>query len=73
MGVVSGAALEWGGKVTGIVPFAMVKSGGEGEKVKSDIHVDLEEVGREKVRLTCYALWEAFGRNIDSGFIHCVD
>lgn len=32
MGVVSGAVLEHGGKVTGIVPYAMVISGGERDK-----------------------------------------
>jgi hypothetical protein len=36
MGVVSSAVLEHGGKVTGIVPHAMVISGGEGSKVDDD-------------------------------------
>lgn len=49
MGVVSGACLEEGGSVTGIVPFAMVAAGGEKEKAKSGIMVHLNEVGREKV------------------------
>lgn len=49
MGIVSGAALEAGGEVTGIVPFAMVAAGGEGEKTKSDIMVRLNEEGRERV------------------------
>lgn len=51
MGSVSGAALKAGGKVTGIVPFAMVASGGEQEKAASDVKVVLDEVGREKVCL----------------------
>ena len=33
MGVVSGAALEAGGKVTGIIPYAMIVAGGEKEAV----------------------------------------
>ncbi|KAJ7702206.1 hypothetical protein B0H17DRAFT_1043179 [Mycena rosella] len=48
MGVVSGAVLERGGKVTGIVPYAMVAAGGESEKVNS-VNVTLDEVGREKI------------------------
>lgn len=34
MGVVSGAALEFGGKVTGVIPYAMVASGGEKEQTE---------------------------------------
>ncbi|KAJ7722297.1 hypothetical protein DFH07DRAFT_760057 [Mycena maculata] len=49
MGVVSGAVLERGGKVTGIVPFAMVSAGGESAKVDSKVTVDLNEAGREKI------------------------
>ncbi|TFK29819.1 hypothetical protein FA15DRAFT_751971 [Coprinopsis marcescibilis] len=48
MGIVSGACLENGGKVTGIVPYAMVTAGGEGEKTQNNITVHLNEVGREK-------------------------
>jgi hypothetical protein len=32
MGVVSGTVIEHGGDVTGVVPFAMVSAGGEGDK-----------------------------------------
>ena len=32
MGTVSGAVLSGKGKVTGVVPYAMVAAGGEGEK-----------------------------------------
>ncbi|KXN85492.1 putative cytokinin riboside 5'-monophosphate phosphoribohydrolase LOGL7 [Leucoagaricus sp. SymC.cos] len=50
MGVVSGAMLEHGGKVTGIVPHAMVLGEGSkvinGEEVKG---VELNETGREAV------------------------
>jgi hypothetical protein len=51
MGVVSGAVLEHGGKVTGILPYAMVKSGGERVKVDGeDVRaVDPNEKGREAV------------------------
>ncbi|KAF9001882.1 hypothetical protein BDQ17DRAFT_1170490, partial [Cyathus striatus] len=49
MGVVSEAALQGKGKVTGIVPYAMVAAGGEKEKVEAGgaIHVLLDEEGRE--------------------------
>ncbi|KAH6918706.1 hypothetical protein BKA70DRAFT_1416685 [Coprinopsis sp. MPI-PUGE-AT-0042] len=49
MGVVSGAALEHGGRVIGVVPYAMVAAGGEGEKADSGIMVKLNEAGRDKV------------------------
>ncbi|KAJ7915541.1 hypothetical protein B0H13DRAFT_2000153 [Mycena leptocephala] len=49
MGVVSGAVLEHGGKVTGIVPYAMTIAGGESEKVGSRVDVQLNEAGREKI------------------------
>ncbi|KAJ7491230.1 hypothetical protein FB451DRAFT_1222471 [Mycena latifolia] len=48
MGVISGAVLERGGKVTGIVPYAMVVAGGESEKVDS-VNVNLNEAGREEI------------------------
>lgn len=54
MGVVSGAVLEKGGQVLGVIPAAMIKAGGEGEKGETDpegVHVVLNEKGREKVRL----------------------
>ena len=59
MGIISGAVLEGGGEVTGVVPWAMIKAGGEGdkgvgvEKVEAKekaLHVVLDEKGREKVR-----------------------
>ncbi|KAJ3486504.1 hypothetical protein NLI96_g4207 [Meripilus lineatus] len=52
MGLVSGAALAAGGKVTGVVPFAMVAAGGEQEqKAKATLSalVALDEKGRENV------------------------
>ncbi|KAL0947497.1 hypothetical protein HGRIS_013599 [Hohenbuehelia grisea] len=49
MGVVSGAALEKGGQVTGIVPHAMVAAGGEGSGDTKSLHVFLDEPGRESV------------------------
>jgi predicted Rossmann-fold nucleotide-binding protein len=48
MGIVSGTVLRDKGKVTGIVPSAMVAAGGEGERVKSDLP-DLDTVDREAV------------------------
>lgn len=57
MGLVSGAVLEGGGDVTGVVPVAMVAAGGEGNtsgaggSSKEDkVNVILNEKGREKVR-----------------------
>ncbi|KAJ7273048.1 hypothetical protein C8J57DRAFT_1063276 [Mycena rebaudengoi] len=49
MGAVSGAALERGGKVTGVVPYAMVAAGGEQEKGEAVVTVELNEAGREKI------------------------
>ena len=40
MGVVSGAALQAGGNVTGVMPFAMIIAGGESQKSISDITVN---------------------------------
>jgi len=50
MGIVSMAALQGNGEVIGIVPDAMLKAGGEGEHVKSPLHVQLNEKGREAVQ-----------------------
>jgi len=49
MGVVSGAALERGGEVTGVVPEAMVAAGGEGSGDPSTLHVFVNEPGRESI------------------------
>jgi len=49
MGLVSGAVLEGGGKVTGVLPYAMVRAGGEGDKIASRPAVALNETGRENV------------------------
>jgi len=40
MGVVSGTVLENGGRVTGVMPFAMAAKGGEKEKVGTEVDVD---------------------------------
>lgn len=61
MGVVSGAALDAGGAVTGVLPAAMIASGGEKEAVRGaaearaarDALCDLEK--RQNVRLLCCA------------------
>ena len=52
MGAVSGAALEAGGDVAGVVPYAMVAAGGEVDQSKGihAPHIALREKGREKVR-----------------------
>ncbi len=55
MGTVSGAALDAGGAVTGVVPYAMVAAGGEVDQVTGNkaTYVALKENGREKV---CFKL-----------------
>ena len=53
MGIVSGAVLEAGGDVVGVIPHAMLAAGGEGERVPEkgtpSVFVKLEEAGRENV------------------------
>lgn len=53
MGIVSDAVIAGGGSVTGVIPGAMLRAGGEGERVKSkggpDRHVQLGGEGRESV------------------------
>ncbi|TFK87914.1 hypothetical protein K466DRAFT_615416 [Polyporus arcularius HHB13444] len=51
MGAVSGAVLDAGGDVTGVVPYAMVAVGGEVDQTKGHHapHILLKEKGREKV------------------------
>jgi hypothetical protein len=63
MGLISGTVLQGGGEVTGVVPSAMVRAGGEGNKGVSvpsvldgkedEVYVVLEEKGRENV---CFVL-----------------
>ncbi|KAI0747601.1 hypothetical protein C8Q80DRAFT_1270073 [Daedaleopsis nitida] len=50
MGIVSGAVLDAGGDVTGIIPYAMVAAGGEADITKSVYapHVQVKEKGREQ-------------------------
>lgn len=52
MGAVSGAVLDAGGEVTGVVPYAMVAAGGEVDQTKGKRGpaVLLKEKGRERVR-----------------------
>ena len=56
MGIISGAVINAGGEATGIVPWAMVKAGGEKDKGVGveKVYVVLDEEGREKVCVT----WE---------------
>ncbi|KAH8102959.1 hypothetical protein BXZ70DRAFT_1006140 [Cristinia sonorae] len=52
MGIVSGGVLKTGGKVTGVVPYAMVAAGGEKEQTDTPLgygKIVLEERGRESV------------------------
>lgn len=53
MGIVSGAVLEAGGDVVGVIPHAMLAAGGEGERVSEkdtpSFFIKLEEAGRENV------------------------
>ena len=59
MGVVSGAVLDAGGSVTGVLPAAMIASGGEKEAVRGAAEAkaakealcDLDK--RQNVRLLC--------------------
>ncbi|KAI0303284.1 hypothetical protein B0F90DRAFT_1626650 [Multifurca ochricompacta] len=47
MGIVSGAALKYGGAVIGVIPSAMLRAGGEGG---GKAYIELSEKGREMVR-----------------------
>lgn len=52
MGAISGAVLEGGGDVTGIIPYAIIAAGGEGIKggtAENRVDSVLKEVGRENV------------------------
>ena len=55
MGIVSGSACEAGAKVTGIVPYAMVKDDvgedGEADQPENPNLVLLKQPGREMVRM----------------------
>ncbi len=51
MGAVSKAVAENGGKVTGIVPFAMVAGGGEGSKSDPTTLVAIPNGKNDQVRL----------------------
>lgn len=57
MGIVSGAVLDAGGDVVGVIPREMRSRWGEEEKVTGDgstLFVELEEAGREMVRLSFF-------------------
>ena len=79
MGAVSGAVLNAGGDVTGIVPYAMVAAGGEVDQTKGihAPHVQLKEKGRERVRSLTVSigtgfltrlLWYRLGGNCEHPF-----
>ncbi|KAI0694162.1 hypothetical protein C8T65DRAFT_585234 [Cerioporus squamosus] len=71
MGAVSGAALEAGGDVTGVVPYAMVAAGGEVDQTKGvhAPHIVLKEKGREKVVVNSMHERKAEMARRSSGFI----
>lgn len=48
MGIISSTVLSHGGSVTGIVPAAMLRAGGEGDPATGG-HIDLVEEGNKKV------------------------
>lgn len=56
MGIVSGAVLDAGGDAVGVIPYAMLAAGGEGERASENgspsVFVKLEEAGRERVGVT---------------------
>jgi hypothetical protein len=54
MGIISSTVLSHGGSVTGIVPAAMLRAGGEGDPATGG-HIDLVEEGNKKVRLFHHA------------------
>lgn len=62
MGVVSGAVLEAGGYVTGVIPYAMVVAGGEKEQTKdlpyskAALEALFDGQNRKNVRQTFLAL-----------------
>ena len=52
MGIISGSVLQHGGSVTAVIPAAMLRAGGEGERTGGDAEgpIQLDEAGREKVK-----------------------
>jgi hypothetical protein len=51
MGIISGSVLQHGGSVTAVVPAAMLRAGGEGERTgDAEGTIQLDEAGREKVK-----------------------
>ena len=52
MGIISGSVLQHGGSVTAVVPAAMLRAGGEGERTCGAMTpIQLQEKGREKVKV----------------------
>jgi hypothetical protein len=49
MGVVSNSVLTHGGRVTGVIPYAMVVAGGEKAEGDKEHLVELQNTGRERV------------------------
>lgn len=64
MGIISSTVLSHGGSVTGVVPAAMLRAGGEGEQTADGQttggHIDLVEEGNKKVRLSHYIVPTSF-------------
>lgn len=60
MGVVSGAVIDAGGRVTGVIPYAMVAAGGEKEQADSEIQAMIKSG----------ALFDGQNRqNVSGGFV----
>jgi predicted Rossmann-fold nucleotide-binding protein len=58
MGVVSNSVLAHGGRVTGVIPYAMVIAGGEKAKGDKEQMVEVEDAGRERVGPLTYIISE---------------
>lgn len=56
MGAVASAVLEAGGKITGVVPYAMVAAGGEADKIVSRAPLVLPANNEQVKLLRCFTL-----------------
>ncbi|KAL5529131.1 hypothetical protein ACEPAG_5105 [Sanghuangporus baumii] len=76
MGIVSGTALEHGGEVVGVMPYAMYAAGGEREKTSNEIDdsVDIKVDTHAKEKITTVVVNSMHERKVEmarraSGFI----
>ncbi|KIL69637.1 hypothetical protein M378DRAFT_156869 [Amanita muscaria Koide BX008] len=65
MGAVSAAVLQEGGEVTGIIPYAMVASGGEKDKVTSDKTVREGMNDMQRVAMTTIVVNSMHDRKVE--------